>query len=706
MKKLSHALSLIAALGLVTAGMGLTDADISAWRMYGAGSRHTFSTTETIQLPLKVDWEYKTGGGYFSQSGAISHRGMYIIPLAGGKLSAVYENSGKEVWSHEYIGERLISSPTPANDYIVVATQSGKISVLLASNGTVKWTFDAGSDMQYPPMVYGGTVFAVTDSGLVLKLTLRGLYTLGTSNLLSPLSAQPALGLSGLCVATSDGNLTMLDRNLVKVWTNKIDGVASGTVCISKNNAIVINKRGMINSFDMATGKSSWMLNIGNDCPSGMIDDDYQVYAVSLRGNIFAIDAANGESNWMKRIDGDVVGRPTVTAGKLYISTINKQVFCFAASDGSQLWTSRVDHETVSGLSFSTRTMLVLPRVGSGYCFALNNGEKLWSFDTGGIGRIPPVTDGSKVCATFSDGSVKMLDSKSGQLLWNRVIGSQINSPPAMAGDRIITGTSDETIFSLDASNGKTLWKTYVPYYVNSAPAITGKYLFVGTWGGEVYSIDVNNGQKQWSQPTNAEIKTSPSVSTSNVYVGSWDSNIYSYDYLTGTQLWKMSTPYNLNQCISLGSDQGYIPTKDQLMCVKLRDGVPLWFAKLDSNVVGELAINEDSIVALTNAGFLYKFNGKGTKVWSRKVETLSTSRSITIFGDYICLTTGTQVKFFDIGTGRLKWQYDCDYPVSQPIFSSGRLYLTTDIGSVICLVYDRDAIMGAPSQNLDFVFP
>jgi outer membrane protein assembly factor BamB len=244
-----------------------------------------------------------------------------------------------------------------------------------------------------------------------------------------------------------------------------------------------------------------------------------------------------------------------------------------------------------------------------------------------------------------------------------------------------------------------------VPYYVNSPPAVAGKFVFIGTWGGEVVSLDSNTGQKRWSQPTNAEIKTSPSVALNSVYVGSWDSNIYSYDYQTGTIQWQMSTPYNLNQCFSLGSEQGYIPTKDSVVCVKLQDGVPLWTEKLDSQIIGELAINEDSVFAVTNNGYLYRLNGKGSKVWSRKIDAPHISRSICIIGSYVCLTNGSILKFYDISTGKLKWQHDNNgINISLPIFSNGRLFFTTDIGSIVSLGFDSHAILS--SQNVDLTIP
>jgi outer membrane protein assembly factor BamB len=670
--------------------------------MYGSGSRHSFSTSEKLKVPLKLDWEYKTGGGFLSQSGASWHRGMYIIPFAGGRITAFAETTGKEVWSQEFPDNRLVSRVAPAGDFIVAVTQSGKVAVLLAQSGKVQWTFDAGSEVSNPPMHTGGTgtVYIATDNGTIFKLTLRGLHPLAVANVKNQLSAEPILSTNGVCIATKDGRLTMFDRNLKELWSNKISGQAIGTIVSVKRNTICINKNGMLYSYDSATGKTSWLLNIGIDCTSGLVSDDYQVYAISIRGTVNAVNAAEGESNWIKRIDGDVIGRVTVSAGKLYIGTINKQIICLAASDGSQLWNERVDHETTCGLTASEKTLLVLPRVGTGYCMSLSYGQKIWSIETGGVGRIPPVSDGSKVCVGFSDGSIRMLDANNGQEIWNVILASSTSSPPALVGDKVIAGMSDENVFGLEAASGKTLWKTYVPYYVNSPPTVSGKFAFVGTWGGEIYSIDINTGRKQWSQPTNAEVKTTPSASSNSVYVGSWDSNIYSYDYQTGNLQWRMSTPYNLYQCISLGQDQGYIPAKEQIICIQLKDGSPLWFAKLDSTIIGEIAIDETSIVAMTVNGYLYRINSRGTKIWSRKIDVADSSRSLTIMGNYICITTGTQIKFYDIVTGRLSWQHEDNSVVSQPIFSNGRLYFTTDSGSIKCMVWDENSIINYSSTD------
>lgn len=703
MNKFRYCLSILSAIGMVFPSPGSLNADVQAWRMYGSGPRHTFSTSEEIKFPLKPEWEYRTGGGFFSKSGAAYHRGMYLIPLAGGELHAINETTGKETWKLTFEKDRLVSSPVPANDFIVVATQTGKVHVLLASNGSIIWTYNTLDNISNPPMVSGGSVYVVTDNGIALRLSLRGLYLLNSYDFHSQITSQPLLTSKGVCCATKNGLFTMLDIRLNVSWSTKVDNEVTGTICRVRNNVVFINKRGMMYSYE-DTGKYSWQLNIGNDSPAGLVTDGYQIFSASTRGTVFAVDGQNGVTNWTYKIEGDILSRPAVIGGKLYICTINRQLVCLAVSDGSLLWNNRINQSTMNGLTVSDKTLLVLPRVGDGYCLSLNNGSMNWTYNTGGTGRIPPVSDGTNVCAAFTNGNVAYLDNASGKLAWNKDLKVEINASPAMSGNRIIIGAGNETLYCIDSSAGKLSWQTYIPYYVNSPPAIAGKFVFIGTWGGEVVSIDAGTGQKRWSQPTNAEIKTSPSVALNSVYVGSWDSNIYSYDYQTGTVQWQMSTPYNLNQCLSLGTEQGYIPTKDSVVCVKLKDGVPLWTEKLDSQIVGELAINEDSIFALSNNGFLYRLNGKGSKVWSRKIDVPHISRNICIIGNYVCLANGSLLKFYDIATGKRKWQYDYGINISLPIFSNGRLYFTTDIGSIVCMSFDPQTVLS--STNIDLTLP
>lgn len=704
MKKLRFCLYILIAMGMVLSPFGQISADIQAWRMYGNGPKHTFSSSEEINFPLKLEWEYRTGGGFFSKSGAAYHRGMYIVPLAGGELHAINETTGKLTWKLVFENDRLVSSPAPANDFIVVATQSGKIHVLLASNGSIKWTYDTKDKISNPPMVLGGSVYLVTDNGIALRLTLQGLFLLNSFDFHSQITSQPLFTGKGICCATKNGHLTMLDLRLQMSWSINTDNEVSGTICKVRNTIVFINRRGMMYCYD-DNGKYDWQLNIGNDSPAGLVTDGYQIFSCSTRGTVFAVNGQNGVTNWTYKIEGDILSRPVVSGGKLYVCTINRQLVCLAVSDGSLLWNNRISQSTSNGLTASSKTLLVLPRVGDGYCISLNNGNLNWLYNTGGTGKIPPVSDGTNVCAAFTNGSVSLLDSTSGKISWNRDLKVEINASPAMTGNRIIVGAGNETLYCLDYSTGKPSWQTFVPYYVNSPPAVAGKNVFIGTWGGEIISLDASTGQKKWSQPTNAEIKTSPSVALNSVYVGSWDSNIYCYDYQTGTTQWQMSTPYNLNQCLSLGSEQGYIPTKDSVVCVKLRDGVPLWTLKLDSQIVGELAINEDNIFALTNNGYLYCLNGKGSKVWSRKIDIPHISRSICVIGDYICLASGSLIKFYDTATGKLKWQYDNNgINISLPIFSNGRLFFTTDIGSIVCMGFDPQVILSSP--NVDLTIP
>lgn len=667
----------------------LTRGEVQSWKMYGGGPRHTFHTTDTARTPLKLEWEFKSGGGFLSQSGASWQKGVYYVPLSGGQLQAIDEITGKVLWTREFDGERLNARPVPANDYLVVSTQSGKIYVLLSATGQRKWTYDIEKEMSYPPAVVNKVIFAATDEGQILRLTLQGLYYTGLSNLNSQLSAQPT-GVSGnqLCVASKDGKVRMFDYNLRPLWLTNVDDYAVGAMSETSCGLSLINKRGMVYCFDKTTGKTNWQLNIGSDCPSGLVTDGSSVYTVSLRGNVFSI-SPDGEVTWKTKIDGDVISRPVVSAGKIYTGTLSRQVFCHTTSDGTQLWSTRVDQSTYSGLTASNKSLLVLPRVGIGYCFSLSNGSRQWSMDTGSSGRIPPVTDGEDVYAAMNDGTLKSIGMSDGNLNWSKQIGREINSPPAMIGNKLVTGTSDEYLVCTD-TDGKQLWKSYIPYYMSSPPTVAGKYAFIGTWGGEVISIDLATGTRQWSQATNAEVKSSPSVSQRGVYIGSWDSNLYSFDYQSGSLNWKMGTSYNLDHCISLGTDQGYLSAKDRIICVQLKDGVPLWFLKLDSQAVGEIAMDENDIYAITSGGYLYSIAGRNGKInWKVLIDSYSSAKNLIILSDSICVTSGSMMKIISLDTGRTLWQYDCGVTISAPVCSNGKILVSTEIGSVMC--FSRD---------------
>ncbi len=667
----------------------LTRGEVQSWKMYGGGPRHTFHTTDTARTPLKLEWEYKSGGGFLSQSGASWQRGIYYVPLSGGQLQAIDEVTGKILWTREFDGERLNARPVPANDYLVASTQSGKVYVLLSATGQLKWTYDIEKEMSYPPVIVNKVVFAATDEGLVLRLSLQGLFYTGLAKVNSPLSAQP-IGVTGnqLSVATKDGKVRMFDYNLRPLWQTNVDDYAVGAMCETSCGLSLINKRGMVYCFDKTTGKINWQLNIGSDCPSGLVTDGSSVYTVSLRGNIFAI-SPDGEATWKTKIDGDVISRPVVSAGKIYTGTLSRQVFCHTTSDGTQLWSARVDQSTYSGLTASNKSLLVLPRVGIGYCFSLSNGSRQWSMDTGSSGRIPPVTDGEDVYAAMNDGTLKSIDMSNGNLNWSRQIGREINSPPAMIGNKLVTGTSDEYLVCTD-TDGKQLWKSYIPYYMSSPPTVAGKYAFIGTWGGEVISIDLTTGTRQWSQATNAEVKSSPSVSQRGVYIGSWDSNLYSFDYQSGNLNWKMDTSYNLDHCISLGTDQGYLSAKDRIICVQLKDGVPLWFLKLDSQAVGEIAMDENDIYAITSGGYLYSIAGRNGKInWKILIDSEASTKNLIILSDSICVTSGSMMKIISLDTGKTLWQYDCGVTISAPVCSNGKILVSTEIGSVMC--FSRD---------------
>lgn len=665
-------------------------AAVAPWMMYGFSAEHKFASPESLNFPLSLLWQYNSGGGFACKAGPCSHNNTFIVPLASGVVECMDSTQGKMLWSKKLSSLPIVSRPAASGDYVLVTTQEGILYSLLHKNGEIVAKFDAGDHITTSPLIVGGLVYLATTGGIVIRLTLNGLYFWGASDVGGQIKLDPVVtqsqGKNMVIVATKEGPINCLSPFPSVAWTIKPADPVEGSIAAIDDGVLYMTSKGILCNATASDGSLVWSLPQGEKCPSGIVTDGDTAYISTFKGNIRAVSIKNGYVVWSSPIDGPIMGRMAVFAGKLYASTWSKRVVCLTQAAGEPIWQIRTDQNFSGGLAVSRSGLLALPDIGKGLCLNPSKGSTLWTMPIGGLSRSAPVSDGERIYYTLTDGTIRAIHISSGNQLWSVDLKGEIWSSPCVSGKRVLAAAADQPLACVDSYSGMLLWKSQVDDYLDSAPVADGSNVYLGAWDGKVYCVEMKTGRRIWSQVTSDIIQASPSVSNGGVVVGSWDDKIYMLDHYTGGIRWVHTVGDNVSKTVSIEGQKIYFPQHDTVTCLDARNSATLFQKKLDSSIASELAVGKEGIFALSDSGQLYCMDKEtGATIWSAFVSDSHSAKTFCLLENAICAVIGPTIKILSRTDGKLIWEYDSAVELSQPIITSGRLIFTTSTGSLLC---------------------
>lgn len=680
--------------------ISIANAKVEPWTMYGGNPLHNFSSSEQIRLPLSLAWSVNAGGGFASKNGPTYADKMYYIPLVSGSIQAVNAADGSVAWSKAISSLPLLSKPAHSGAFLVCATQEGEILSLDPANGEVKHKFTSDYTFLTSPVIIGGIVFIASKDGVLLRLTLQGLYLTGSVPLKTGVTVDPIRVEDKLFVCGADGRCFLITKLSGTIWSKSFSSPVQGVPASSDKSLLCVAGDNILYNLSLFTGDEVWSLPMGEKCENGLLADINQVYVVTNNGTIRAVSIPKGSAIWNQKASGPVLGRPAIAAGKLYVATWEKWIHAFTTAAGERVWQKRTPQGFSGGLIATQNGVLALPQVGEGQLLALSNGKPSWTLPIGGLCRTPPTTDSERVYFTQTDGSVRAVHIGSGQVLWKTNIGGEIWCSPAAKGRKAIVCANYQPATCIDTYNGNILWRSDIQDFVNSSPTVDSSYVYMGAWDGRIYCINLADGKRQWTTQTSDVIFASPSVATDNIVVGSLDKSIYNLDHNTGAIKWMHTVGQTVQKTVCLSKEYAYYPIQSSVKCVDLRSGALVWETSLNGTVLAEVALREDYLYAFTDNGSIYvldKLSGERLDYFNTDATRL---QGFIIVDDKAIISAGTRIFVFDLAIGKKVWEYECKSEVSPPVYSSGRLFANTVNGSLLCFIYNPSGVANTPVEN------
>lgn len=293
------------------------------------------------------------------------------------------------------------------------------------------WTYDAGSLVEFPPVIGDGRAIVGTNAGLALALDVR------------------------------------TGREL---WRVALRGRVASSPALAGDLALFTTTRGDVLALDQATGRREWRRRLGAPVESSPLVVAGTAYIGTLSGAVIALDAATGGVRWRARAPGDVKASLALAGRTVVVGDYAGRVSAYRARDGRLVWRTESPGEALRGAG----RFYAGPAVAYGRVYIGNVNGRVIALDrdTGEIAWVRVLGDYVYSSAAVADDLVYVgsydrnlyaLDAVTGRVRWTVDFGERISGSPSVIGDVVYASTlartpSEGRTLGLDARTGRRVF--------------------------------------------------------------------------------------------------------------------------------------------------------------------------------------------------------------------------------------------------------
>ena len=294
----------------------------------------------TITLPLSTVWRV-SGVARAADPASMVAEDDTVYYGSGTNLVAVHLTDGQQRWSTALPSDgKILSTPAISGSFLYVGTTTGSFYKISRVDGSIVWTFKAGTGVLSSPVVSQDMVyFGSQDTNCyALNADTGKVVWQFASN--APVNSPPSVG-SGLVVfASSDYNLY---------------------------------------AFSQATGRQSWSIQLPDDPSIGPPVISGSSVCIGAGQWIYSFTVHGGALRWKTRFDGNLVSSPVVGPNEIFAATDDNKVY--GLSDRGQIrWTATVGAPAGSGILLTQNAIIVGTKNGALYAFDSNTGALNWDY--------------------------------------------------------------------------------------------------------------------------------------------------------------------------------------------------------------------------------------------------------------------------------------------------------------------------------------
>jgi outer membrane protein assembly factor BamB len=313
----------------------------------------------------------------------------------------------------------------------------------------VGWRYNDGALLEFPPVIYGETLYLIDDNGSAKAVNLRNGRVRWHRQVGTLAAASPAVAAKA---------------QLVLMPVLSTAGHTPGG--------------GRFVALSMKTGRIVWSRPLSAGSESSPIVDGATVYFGDQRGTLYARNLRTGHLDWTYQASGAIKGGPALVNGVLYFGDYAGRAYAISAVNGHQVWAVGTD-----GAHFG--------------------------FGSGQFYSSPAVAFG-RVYMGNTDGRVYSFGARTGALAWATATGSYVYASPAIAdpkglGPTVYAGSYDGNLYAFNAQSGAVRWRHPAGGRISGSATVLGNIVYYSDLGTKTTAgVNAVTGQQVFSFPDGA----------------------------------------------------------------------------------------------------------------------------------------------------------------------------------------------------------
>ncbi len=421
---------------------------------------------------------------------------------AAGEVWCLNAQTGDVQWKF-LAADVILGAVAATPERIFFGARDGYVYALSPA-GKLLGKWNANAPILTSPVVSGGHVYVVTESGMLYGLRSDDLERVWEARLgfTGPFISSPAVARGHVYVGSQQDGLLCLGQPGGQQLEVRWDGFGGGAGRGGCLDGRPLPEKGKLGwRFPPAEGAEQAPLMTITAPPACLNGVLYVPVASGRNGLLCLREAASdkdaqGQELWFAATTNGVSLSPAATSNSVFFvdgkpGDQGRQLHCLAAADGKTQWTLPVSADG-SG-------EFVLTDDGG----LLADGERLISFDKtrklrweapcGRVLGMPVVSDGLIVLATAQPAGVCVLDRASGRELWRLPLDATPTAAPVLRKQTIFLG-SPTGVRAVSLADGAPIWQAASG--APSAPLVLMKErLAYTTIAGELVIIDPADGR-------------------------------------------------------------------------------------------------------------------------------------------------------------------------------------------------------------------
>ena len=294
----------------------------------------------------------------------------------------------------------------------------------------------------------------------------------------------------------------------------------------------------------------------------------------------------------------------------------------------------------------------------------------------------------SVVALGTTDRSVVLLERATGKLIWRHRVPGTVSGGPLIAGSRVFAATQavpDGRVLAIELRTGKRLW-TARTGGVSPPLALADSLIVAVTDEGQVLGLDPTTGARRWRRTVGRAARATPVPTPAGIAVATLGDSLFLLDAATGAVRAARPTPGTvIGTPATDGRRLFFGTTSGHLVAVSLPTLDVLWDRSVDDAVYGAVALQADTLLALTGGGTL----------WRVPVDAPATARQVVlgvpadagptpIAGGVLVGGITGEVLLVDAVSDSVRWRTQRRAPIEEPpLVRDRQLFLVSGGGTV-----------------------